>query len=145
MPDIAPSSAYEVTQDDRSMALLAHFLQIVCWWMAPLVIFLLRRESPFVRFHALQALLLQICLVIFWISGFAVFMVAMFITMPTSGTPAHHEPPAVMIVFPIFWLLAMSSWATVLIIAVLYGIKAGRGEWAAYPVIGRMARRLLNT
>ena len=48
------------TQDERTMALLAQVLQIVGWWIAPLVIFLIKRESKFVSFHALQALLLQI-------------------------------------------------------------------------------------
>ena len=42
------------------MATLAHIVQVVGWWIAPLVIFLLKRESRFVSFHALQALLLQI-------------------------------------------------------------------------------------
>jgi hypothetical protein len=27
-------------------------------------------------------------------------------------------------------------------LAILYGIKAGRGEWAAYPIVGRWAMRL---
>jgi uncharacterized membrane protein len=49
-----------------------------------------------------------------------------------------------MIMFPIFWLLAMGGWLLVLILAIVYGIKAGRGEWAGYPVIGRLARRLLK-
>ena len=42
------------------MATLAHVLQLVGWWIAPLVIFLVKRESRFVKFHALQALLLQL-------------------------------------------------------------------------------------
>ena len=34
-------------------------LQIMLWWIAPLAIFLIKRDSKFVSFHALQALLLQ--------------------------------------------------------------------------------------
>jgi hypothetical protein len=40
MLDAGPSSPYAVTQDDRTMAILAHSLQVVCWWIAPFVIFL---------------------------------------------------------------------------------------------------------
>jgi hypothetical protein len=29
--------------------------------------------------------------------------------------------------------------------AIVYAIKAGRGEWANYPVIGKIARGLLKT
>jgi hypothetical protein len=42
-----------ITQDERTMATLAHVLQMVGWWIAPLVIFLTHRKSRFVSFHAL--------------------------------------------------------------------------------------------
>ena len=58
--------AYSTTQDERTMAVLAHVLQLVGSWIAPLVIFLLRPNSKFVRFHALQALLLQLLFLLFW-------------------------------------------------------------------------------
>ena len=145
MPAAGPSSLCEVSQDDRTMATLAHALQVVCSWMAPFVILLVKRDSLFIRFHALQALLLQICLLALWMAGAAVFLGTMIATMPASGSAAHNAPPlAVMIAFPIFWLLAMGGWALVLVLAVVYGIKAGRGEWAGYPLIGRVARRLLK-
>ncbi len=145
MLDAGPSSPYAVTQDDRTMAILAHVLQIVCWWIAPLVIFLVKRDSLFVKFHALQALILQVCLAAVWMVGMAVFMGTIVATAPASGSTAHNAPPpALMIMFPIFWLLAMGGWALILVLAIVYGIKAGRGEWAGYPVIGGLARRLLK-
>ena len=55
------------------MATLAHALQIIGSWIAPLVIFLIRRESRFVAFHALQALLLQIVHII----AIVIFMVVL--------------------------------------------------------------------
>ena len=42
------------------MAILAHMLQTVGLWIAPLIIFVVKRESKFVSFHVLQALLLQV-------------------------------------------------------------------------------------
>ena len=50
----------DTTPDERTMATLAHALQLIGAWIAPLIIFLIRRQSRFVSFHALQALLLQI-------------------------------------------------------------------------------------
>jgi uncharacterized membrane protein len=38
----------------------------------------------------------------------------------------------------------MGFWIGMLVIAIVYGIKAGRGEWAEYPVIGRIAKRILK-
>src|SRR5262249_16178788 len=69
MSDAVPGAAYVVTQDERTMATLAHLLQLVTSWMGPLVIFFVKRDSPFVKFHALQALILQVCLTAFWIVG----------------------------------------------------------------------------
>lgn len=145
MSDVDPSAAYAATQDDRTMGSLAHFLQIVCSWIAPLVILLLKRDSLFVKFHALQALLLQICFLAVSIVGVMAFMITMFMTMPSSGHAADNAPPlAIMAGFGALWLLMMGGWLLVLIVAVVYGIKAGRGEWAGYPVIGGIARQLLK-
>jgi len=35
-------------------------------------------------------------------------------------------------------------WLLKLVGGVVYGIKAGRGEWAEYPLLGRFARQILN-
>ena len=31
-----------------------------------------------------------------------------------------------------------------LLLAIIYGVKAGRGEWAEYPLLGRLARHILH-
>jgi hypothetical protein len=38
----------------------------------------------------------------------------------------------------------MGWWVFMLVVAIVYGIKAGRGEWAEYPLLGRLARRILR-
>jgi hypothetical protein len=45
---------------------------------------------------------------------------------------------------PLAWFGFMARWLGTLIIAILYAIKAGRGEWADYPVIGKLARKILK-
>jgi uncharacterized membrane protein len=127
------------------MATLAHALQLIGSWIAPLIIFLIRRQSRFVSFHALQALLLQIIhtiivvvLMMLWFS--TIFSI---VFRQTSGKPLEF-PPALLVLVPLVWLGFMALWVGTLIIAILYAIKAGRGEWADYPVLGKLARKILK-
>ena len=132
-------------QDERTMATLAHVLQLVGWWIAPLVIFAIKRQSKFVSFHALQALLLQVVQMIV----FSIVMVAWFFVifsavlvhpLPKNAPP----PPAIFLALPLIWLAMMSLWIVMITVAIVYGIKEGRGEWAEYPVLGKLARRMLR-
>jgi len=134
----------EPTSDERTMATLAQVLQLVGWWIAPLVIFLVKRDSRFVSFHALQALLLQIVWMV--IGGVLIigWMAIIFSTVAFHPQGSSGPPPPIFFVFPLFWLGWMVLWAGMLVVAIVYGIKAGRGEWAAYPVIGSLARRILK-
>src|SRR5262249_31518019 len=147
MADLSQVKPLMPTQDEMTMATLAQALQIIGGWIAPLIIFLIRRQSRFVSFHALQALLLQILHVI----GVMIFVVGFFIVMgftifhsvAAGQTPA--QPPIVMfLMFPFLWLFLVATNITILVIAIVYAIKAGRGEWAEYPVIGSWARRMLK-
>jgi uncharacterized protein len=135
----------DTTPDERTMATLAHALQLIGWWIAPLIIFLIRRQSRFVSFHALQALLLQVVhlmiAVVFMALWFATILTTVF--QQTSGQPPAF-PPAVFFLFPLIWLVFMAMWVGTLTIAILYAIKAGRGEWADYPLIGKLARKMLK-
>jgi len=138
--DVQPPS-----QDERTMATLAHVLQLVGWWIAPLVIFLVKRESRFTSFHALQALLLQIFQVILMVAFMVLWFVIMFSMVLQHPTAKDTHPPVgFFLLFPLIWLVFMGYWAGLITIAVVYGIKAGRGEWAEYPLLGRLARKLLK-
>ena len=135
------------TQDERTMATLAHVLQIVGWWIAPLVIYLIRRQSKFVSFHAMQALLWQIVFMILWTGAVLVWIIIVVATVlpyANKNTPANTPPIAFFAVFPALWLLFMGMFVLNLTLGIVYGIKAGRGEWAAYPVIGRWAHRIVS-
>jgi uncharacterized membrane protein len=70
----------------------------------------------------------------------------MFSTLFISGAskPPGNPPLTLFVVFPLLWLLLMATWITVFIIVIVYAVKANRGEWAEYPVLGRLARRLLK-
>lgn len=146
MSDLQQVNWQGTTPDERTMATLAHALQIIGTWIAPLVIFLIRRQSRFVAFHALQALLLQIVHMILVI----VLVIGIFITVFASVVPGiqgnpHGQPPvAIFLVFPLVWVCIFAMSIGVLAIAIIYAIKAGRGEWADYPLLGRLARKILK-
>lgn len=144
MMSYAPAPFPEPTQDERTMATLAHALQMVGSFIAPLIIFLVRRDSRFVSFHALQALLLQVFFIVTWIVVFTVFFVGMFLSMPMDGKHSN-QPPMFIFFFPVLWLVIFGGQMTVLVMAIVYAIKAGKGEWANYPLIGRLVRKMLGT
>jgi uncharacterized membrane protein len=133
-----------ITQDERTMATLAHALQVVGWWIAPLIIFLIHRKSRFVSFHALQALLLQIAYLILMGGFMVLWFLSFFVLIAHQQGDKSAPPPAFFILMPLIWLGFMSMFIVVLVVAIVYAIKAGRGEWANYPVIGGIARRLLK-
>jgi len=135
------------TPDEKTMATLAHVLQIVGWWIAPLIIYLIKRDSKFVSFHAMQALLWQLVWMVLWIVGACLWVFLIFATVFShQGKPVPDQglPPGFLLVFPLFWLPAMGFWLLNITIGIVYGIKASRGEWAPYPVIGRWARRIVG-
>ena len=85
----------EPTLDERTMAILAHMLQIVGLWIAPLIIFVVKRDSKFVSFHALHALLLQVLYlflmgigVVFWFGAVVLSMISAHATANASSPPA---------------------------------------------------------
>jgi uncharacterized membrane protein len=137
----------EITSDEKTMATLAHVLQLVGWWIAPLIIYLVKRDSKFVAFHAMQALLWQLILLVVWFSAMIVwFFTIFFVVFSHAGKAGSPQPPSpgFFLGFAILWLSVMGVMGINLVLAIFYGVKAGRGEWAAYPIIGRWARRIVN-
>lgn len=137
----------ELTQDEKAYAGLAHALMMGTWWIGPLVVYLTKKESRFVGFHALQAFLWQIIFTVLYIGGMVLLMVAVFSTvgLQQHNPPANQPfPVAFFILFPFFWLFIMGAFAITLILAILYCLKAMRGEWAGYPLIGKWARRIVG-
>jgi uncharacterized Tic20 family protein len=133
------TSKPEPTQDERSMAFLAHLLQIFTGFMGPLVILIIKQNSQFVKFHALQAIMWQLCYMALFLGSFALFFFAAFVGVFHEISRPHNPStfPAFFLFFPLLWLLAMGGWVANVILGVVYGIKANRGEWAGYPIIGR--------
>src|SRR5215471_2281040 len=117
----------EPTQDERTMAVLAHALQLVGGWIAPLIIFFVKKDSQFVRFHALQVLLLHIFIMAFWFIALIVWFVAIFAgvlgSVAHSGGNPNQMPPfffALPFAWLFIWFFAMIVWLGELVLAILY-------------------------
>jgi uncharacterized membrane protein len=131
--------------DERTMATLAHILQLVGAWIAPVIILLIKRQSRFVAFHALQAVLLQIAYMVFFgVLAFAWFSSFLLTMVSHAGAKGSPPPPAFFIIFALVMLASAGLWIAMLVVAIVYSIKAGRGEWAEYPWLGRLARKILK-
>src|SRR5437868_3137709 len=68
-PLVAPTS------DEKTMAILSHILCIVAGFVAPLIIYLVKKESPYVTAHAKEALNFQLTMLI----GVVVSVILMFV------------------------------------------------------------------
>ena len=113
---------------------------MVGWFIAPLIILLVKDRSKFVRFHALQALFLQIVYTLIFGGVMTAFIIIVLLSGP--ATSGKNPPLALFLGFSIIWLAVMGSYVLVLVLAIVYAVRAGRGEWAAYPLIGRLAARV---
>ncbi len=138
----ATAAPAELTGDEKAYAGLSHTLMIVTWWIGPLVIYLMKKDSRFVRFHALQAIYWQIIFGVLYVAIFGTFILAILATIPAQGSHARQPLPIALFAgFGVLWMLVMTAYALNFVLGILFTLKAMRGEWAGYPVIGRWARR----
>ncbi len=147
-PSYLQSTDLPPTEDERAFAMLAHLLQFFAGFIPPLVIFLVKKKSPFVAFHALQALLWQIARFLLIMLGMAILFVSIFdvvLHQLPKGEPNSALPVGFFVGFGAVWLFFMIGWVVNLVLAIVFSIKAHEGKWSEYPVFGRLARRILKT
>ena len=135
---------YAPSQDEKITAMVAYILQIFTWFVGPLVIYFVKRDSRFVTFHALQALMFQGCMlslsalmVIVWV----VFIVWTAVTEGSSGHTSNAPPLAFFISVGVIGLAWVAGYVLNLFLSAYYAIQAANGNWSEYPVIGKWARR----
>jgi hypothetical protein len=115
-PGQAPSQpAGPPTGDDRNIAVLTHILGFLTGWLAPLIIWLLKKDSsPYITDHSKEALNFQITMFIAWIvAGVLTFAVIGCVLMPI--------------------LLVVD-----LVFCILAAMAASRGEFYRYPMTIRL-------
>lgn len=107
----------EGDKDARTMALLAHLLAIPFPLLGPLIIWLIKKdESPFVDDQGKEALNFQIFLLICYVVSYAL----MFVVIGCITTP----------------LLMIAH----LVLCIMAGMAANKGEWYRYPVNLRLIK-----
>lgn len=137
MSSFAPGqSLYVPTHDEKTFALLVYVLGIFSGFIAPLVFFLVKRDSKFVAFHALQSLVWHIIYFAFFFGGMVAVFISIFVTM--GFPPAEHSKPPLAFfgLFGIVWLIGVGGALLNLILGIVYAIKSHKGEWAQFPLIG---------
>lgn len=101
----------EVSKDARMWAMLCHLLAIFTGFIAPLIIWLIKKdEDPFVNNHGKEALNFQITVAIaMFVSGLLTFACVGFLLLP-------------------------AVWIVDLIFCIIATVKANSGEPYRYPV-----------
>lgn len=106
---------------------LAALLSYVAGWVTGLIFFLIEKENKFVRFHALQSIIVFGALSILWV---AVGMLTGILVM----VRLHFLVPLVMAANGLLSLLGMVMWIVLM-------IKAFQGEEFKVPVAGEIAEK----
>src|SRR3954467_14684937 len=101
-PQLAPFP----TDDEKTLAMLNYILSIF-GWIAPLVIWLVKRESKFVSFHALQMLFWHAIYFVITMIGGIFFMIFIFASMGAHGGHGGDPPVLFFLLFPLIWGAAL--------------------------------------
>lgn len=105
---------------------IAALIAYIFTFLSGLIFFLIEKESRYVRFHAMQALLLGAGFFILWI-----VLVIVNITLAfASGTLA-----------TLMGLISFLIWIGFLGVIILCCVKAYQGQWFKLPVIGDLAEK----
>ncbi|HVF55537.1 MAG TPA: DUF4870 domain-containing protein [Pyrinomonadaceae bacterium] len=124
-PGGAPTGKSSTGLDANVAALLSYILT----WVTGLVFFLIEKDSRFVRFHAMQSILLGASYIVI----FVVFTIIQTMIAFVSGVLAA--------IFGLIWLLLMLAFLAVWVMCL---IKAYQGQTFKLPVIGNMAEGIVN-
>jgi uncharacterized Tic20 family protein len=109
----------DVTQEQKTMAMLAHLLGIVTWFVGALVIWLINKDKPdaaFVNDQAKEALNFQITLTIVYVVGMvlSIILIGVFINL--------------------------AAWIACLVFSIIGGMKANEGVAYRYPFALRLIK-----
>ncbi len=113
-----------ISGEQKLLAILAHLAYLLGglgFIIAPLVIFLLRREDSFVYHHAKQALVAHLAIL-------AASVITSLLCMVLVG----------LLLVPVIGLL----WLLLLITSIIAAVKAADGQYYEYPLIQRLVNKL---
>lgn len=113
-PDFKKKSS--TGMDPKVAVLVAHCGFLVgAGWLSGLIIYLIEKENKFIKFHAMQSLVIGVAEVILYI-------IASLLSLVVVGA----------FCFPVIWVAA-------LVIRIIIIMKANQGEYYKFPWLGDMA------
>ncbi|MCY3023095.1 MAG: DUF4870 domain-containing protein [Planctomycetota bacterium] len=128
----APAPSAPLTDDDRLWGLLAHVLALTGFVIpfgsvvGPAVAYFVRKDqSKFARFHAIQSFAFQVAVLVV-VAFLAVFMILVSVVTARLG---------MLLFVPVYFLIGL-GW---LIYVIYMGLKANKGEFPKYPIVGEWA------
>lgn len=113
-----------VTGEQKILAILAHLAYLLGglgFIIAPLIIFLVKKDDPFVYEHAKQALVAHIAISVFSV-------ITGLLCMALVG----------LLLIPVIALL----WLLLVITSIIAAVKAADGQLYEYPLIQKLAKKL---
>ncbi|MCP2339643.1 DUF4870 domain-containing protein [Actinomadura rupiterrae] len=120
VPPYGPGPGGPVNKDDTNMVVLSYVLLLFVGFLAPLVIYLIKKNtSPFVRHHAAQALNYQLTMLIHLVVVGVVCAVPAIIT---------RNPAFLVGLVPVYLELLVTGWVLPIYGAVTGGRAGGRGS-----------------
>ncbi|MDD5466326.1 MAG: DUF4870 domain-containing protein [Anaerolineales bacterium] len=148
-------AAQPVDQNDRIMAALAHISAVLPLMgvIAAISIWATQRErSKYVSFQALQAVVYQLCMILLYFIGMALYMasfVFMFLLLFLAGNAGSGAAPGelsglVAIVPMLVLALIMVVGFAFIVYGLVGGVAALQGKDFRYVVIGRALERYLE-
>lgn len=129
VPSLSASGLPAVADDEKTMAMIAHLCSLVFPVIGPAIIWFLKKDSsPFIAYHAIQAIIAQVIfgITISILSFVLNIGLAIFATI-TFGLGGICFPIVCLAILPIFGGI---PWA----------LKAKNGEWTGYPGIAGIGR-----
>ncbi|MFC4906340.1 DUF4870 domain-containing protein [Actinomadura gamaensis] len=121
VPPHPPGPGGPVNGDDTNMVVLSYVLMLFVGFLAPLVIYLIKKNtSPFVRYHTAQALNFQLTMLIHLLALGAVCAVPAII----FKNPAFLVP----LVF-VYLELLIGGW----VFPIVGAVSGGKGKWIRFP------------
>ena len=113
---------------------VASLIAYLAGWVSGLIFFLIEKSSRLVRFHAMQAILLNVVVVVVWIVIMIIVSILVLILGQVSSALAG-------IVSLLSVLLYLAAGIGTLILWVMCLIKAYQGQMYKLPIIGEYAEK----
>ncbi|MDO8886563.1 DUF4870 domain-containing protein [Candidatus Oleimmundimicrobium sp.] len=120
---VTPSPQTSSTGMDPKVAALLSYL---FGWVSGLIFFLIEKEDKYVRFHAMQSILLSVACIVIMIALNIILGILMFVA-DIFGIFFAIVSPLFSLAFFVLWIMLM--------------VKAYQGEKWKLPIIGDMAEK----